>query len=598
MKKFLLGLIFFLAFFIHPSLAAADTPVMTQDWHCLQTTRIGGHTVDLTTKDGDMPAAGAKTYLFDCIATELGNVCTTGDSALDQQIIGYDGVAKLRQSTATGGGYEQQEFSFNGQPVPKDKIIANDQGKLTAPMGAGGTNQLVEPIRWTDATPKGIGRRFMALDIVNTISTVPGTGGQQQGTFTFKGATARCIPISWDPYGIIFDSQSLEPIPGVKVSLFYKGTTGTYNLAAGQQFGSLLNPLYTDEGGAFSFYVPDGTYKLDASDTGFTFPSVTTKLNSNYPQVYSDIYYGDDIIQQGAVQHRDIPLDSKTVPYTAPVKLISYFSTLDKTANTFIIQGRVTHPLTKINVYGKKPSTTDPSGFVRTRLLATFQANKQEQFEIKIDLSKLDSTEMVGDIELIKPNYNQLTAVDTMTKPTVFSVEPILNYLDGYAYNAAGQTMPNATVGVYLDFSNKPAYEVKADAQGHFVISSEYLPAIPYDIKYTPANGGAPITVKPSKFIAENTDFITNQHGNLYTYKDKNGAAPVSANQALPTVAGNNPAASPTVSVAGTAANNAGLIAVALILLVIVIGFVIAFYFMKKKQTPLPPIPPMPPPVV
>ena len=603
MKKFLFGLIVFLSFLIyHPTILAA-TAIEAQQWHCLNTeytTANGqGHTVKLTTKADDPVPPNSKTYIFDCLATELGNVCTTGNSALDQQTVGYDGLTRLKQSTATGG-YQQLGFSFNGQPVPKDKIVSNDQGKLTAPMGAGGTNQLVEPIQWTDASPKGVGRRFLALNFVNATSTAPGAGGQQQGTFTFEGAAAHCIAISWDPYGIVFDSQSLEPIPGVKVSLFQKGTTGTYSLATGQEFASLLNPVYTDDGGAFSFFVPDGTYKLDAAAANFTFPSVPTKLNNNYSQIYSDIYHGEDIVQQGAIQHRDIPLDSKTVPYTAPVKLIAYFSMLDKTANAFIIQGRVSHPLTRINVYGKKPSATDPSGFVRTRLLATFQANKQGQFEIKIDMSKLEPTEMVGDIELIKPNYNQLTAVDTTTKPTVFSVEPIPNYLQGYAYSAGGQIMPNATVGVYLNSSSKPAYEVQTDDKGYFVISSEYLPDMAYNVKYTPASGGAPITVAPSKFIAENADYITAQHENLYGYKDKNGAVHNPASQVPPAVAG-NPVVSPTASVAGMAAGNAGLLAAALSFLIIIVAIIIVVYFLKKRQTappPMPPIPPTSPPVV
>ncbi len=602
MKKFFIGIIFlFLTYFIYSSSVFAAATLETKpamQWHCLQNTRIAGHTVDLTTKPGDLPTANAKTYVVVCMTTELGNVCTTGDSTLDQQTLGYDGVTKLKQSTATGG-YEQQEFSFNNKPIPKDSIVANGQGKLTAPIPE---IQLVEPIRWTDYTPKGVGRKWLALNFVDPVKIEMGTGGEQQGTFTFEGALSRCIAIAWDPYGMVFDSQSLEPVTGVKVSLMKKAAAGTaYNLAIGEEFGSLLNPVYTQEDGAFSFYVPDGTYKLDVAAANFTFPNLASKLNSNYSKIYSDIYRGEDIIQKGAIQHRDIPLDSKTVPYTAPVKLMSYFPILDKGANIFIVQGRVSHPLTKINVYGKKPSPTDKSGFVRTRLLTSLQANKVGQFEIKVDLNKLDPTEMVGDIELLKPNYNSLTTFDSAVKATTFSVEPIPNYMEGYAYGADGKVLPNATVGVYLNFSTKPAYEVKADDKGYFVISSEFLPAMTYNVKYAAATGGVPISVSTSKFIAQNADYITTQHSNLYAFKNKKGEVfdLAKRDQLTAAAANNQPTATPKVGVAGMSASNVLFLGLVLAIFIVILVVFLVIYLLKKRETPPPPPPPpVTPPVV
>ncbi|MBI3366133.1 carboxypeptidase regulatory-like domain-containing protein [Candidatus Roizmanbacteria bacterium] len=236
--------------------------------------------------------------------------------------------------------------------------------------------------------------------------------------------------------------------------------------------------------------------------------------------MYSDIYRGEDIIQKGAIQHRDIPIDSKTTPYHSAVKLIAYFPLLDKGTNEMIIQGRVSHPLTKINVYGKKPSIDKKDTFVRTTLLTMFTADKTGQFDIRYSMNKLGPTEVIGDIEFIKPDYTTMKD-EQASANTTLKVEPILNYLEGYAYDKAGKPIPNATVGVYLNLSNKPAYETKADANGFFRISSEYLPSMSYGVRYTGAGGTNSLTT--SQFISQNTKYLETQGSNLFVFKDKKG---------------------------------------------------------------------------
>ncbi len=213
---------------------------------------------------------------------------------------------------------------------------------------------MVEPLEWQDYTPRGTGRKWLALNLIDPIELEMGRGGQQQGTFTFEGALSKCVEIHWDPYGIVFDSQSLEPIPGVAISLLKKRDNGQFTLVKGADVVSIINPLYTQEDGAFSFFVPDGTYKLEASASNFNFPNNPLKLNSNYSKIYSNIYRGEEIVQKGEIEHRDLPLDSKNSPYIAPVKLMSYFPLLDKGSNTLILQGRVSHPLTTIKCLCKK----------------------------------------------------------------------------------------------------------------------------------------------------------------------------------------------------------------------------------------------------
>ena len=136
-----------------------------------------------------------------------------------------------------------------------------------------------------------------------------GAGGQQQGTFTFEDT--KCVSIEWDPYGRVFDSQSLEPIPGVQVGLFD-------NLNPQQLTQTTNNPQIIQQDGTFNFLSKAGTYYLNVLQmpSGYSFVA-NPRLNANYGKAYSQrngspsIYKpGQPIVETaGNPQHRDIPLD-------------------------------------------------------------------------------------------------------------------------------------------------------------------------------------------------------------------------------------------------------------------------------------------------
>lgn len=565
MKKLIvLFLTIFGLFVINSSVYAATTPPqLNQDpnakpaleWHCLKYEHCwanaegggkncsaqNGHRARITTKTTDAPRKGEKSTIFVCIATEMGNVCTSGSTEGDA-VLGYDGQAKLAQSTATGGYKFEGLFWSDGKtPVDNNQIYANDAGKLAVPatqlpqqvqtrslipeVNAAMKNmseyRIVEPLEWQDYTPKGIARKWLVLNEVPSQTLAMGTGGQQQGTFTFEGALAQCVPIAWDPYGIVFDSQSLEPIAGAQVSLNKKQLTGAYTLFVGDEVASIINPQYTIEDGNFTFFVPDGTYKLNISKAGFTYPNKKT-LAQNVYKVYSDIYHDEDIIQKGAIQHRDVPIDSLGAPYTSSVKVLAYTTILSKASHEFVIQGKVSHPLTIIKVYGKKPSGNGNS-YVRTKLLGTYKANKIGQFELKFIMSKLDKTEIIGDIEFIKPDYKNLSNTAGLeSQKTLFSVEPILNYVEGIAYDDSGKPLANSKVGVYLNQATKSIYETKTDEKGHYKITSEYLPPMSYSLKYLQP-GGTTYSVPTTKYIAQNAEYIEENKVNTSTFHDVSG---------------------------------------------------------------------------
>lgn len=568
-------------------------------WHCLQSVVcsekgadcatgqdvVAGHRAKLTTKSTDLLARNAQTGVFVCIGTKEGNICTSGDGKFDTNMLGYDGAAKLGQVV----GYKFQGlYRSKTTPVAPNGIYSNGAGKLSLKTGTN-TYKFIEPLEMQDYTPSGLPRKWLALNLVSPeILAVGGQGGEQQGTFTFEGALGRCTSISWDPYGIVFDSQSLEPVSGISVTLTKRRSDGKFTIASGDDAPSILNPITTVEDGAFEFFVPDGTYRLALNPSGFTFPSAL-RLNPNFTKVYSEIYLGEDIIEQGGVQHRDVPLDSKTTPYHSVVKLMAYFPLLDKGTNSMIIQGRVTHPLTKINMYGQKPSEDKQGTFIRTKLLTSQIADKTGQFDVRYTMNKLEPTEIIGDIEFVKPDYTTMQYPQgvVVTKQSILNVEPIPNYLEGYAYDQNGKALPNTTVGVYLNLSNKPAYEITADENGFYRISSEFLPSMAYRVRYSGASGTN--SVSTSQFIAQNASYLKTQNANLFSFKDKKGqplnaeqkAKIMSESESAPASDQNKPGTNQTINGQQISSNVLPLV---IILVFVGLGGVAAIvYFMKKK---------------
>ena len=601
MKRYFIFLsVFLFSFLVYKPASAATTTntAKAMQWHCLNVVvcstaganchpGVAGHRAKLTTKSSDLPTKGAQTTPFVCVGTNQGNICTSGDSVWDLQTVGYDGLSRLKQTVS----FEFQGlFKSDGTDISAKSIYANDQGKLSEKTGAAtNTYRVVEPLEMQDYTPVSLPRKWLALNTVQVKQEVPsGKGGQQQATFTFEGALGKCVAISWDPYGIVFDSQSLEPVAGVKVTLTKKRDNGLFTIAFGDDAPSILNPVTTVEDGAFEFFVPDGTYKLDVSSPNFTFPNDSTKLQANYSKIYSELYRGEEIIEKGKALHRDVPIDSKTTPYHSAVKLMAYFPMLDKTTNTFIIQGRVSHPLTKINVYGEKPAVNN--SFSRTRLLMSLSADKKGQFEIRYNMNNLAPSEIIGDIELVKIDYTTLQEETTNKNNPLFVTEPILNHIEGYAYNTGGQPMANATVGVYLNYSNIPAYETTTDENGFFRMASEYLPTMTYGLRYTAA-GGQTYSVKTSDFIAQNAKYLEAQNANLFSYKNQNGQ-PLNLTEKgkqsngliIPTKQENQQRATEAQR-----QTNSLIILISLMLIIVGIGGIVMVIYFVKKNKPIQP---------
>lgn len=496
-------------------------------------------TLNLHEQDSDMwlgtcftvTANGATTY-----------VCTTGDDAQDQAagLMVTDGSG----NTISGWAFMQQQYpgiaiGAWGLVQAADSTLTRAPIDLSQPLNNAVTT---EDIEVSVTGVQDIDYTFMVIYPEAVAAATSSTGGgHKQATLSHQTA---CQLIQ-DPYGTVFDSYTLEPLDEAQVTLL-KNENGKYIQVTNMQAPAVThNPITTKKNGAYQFLVPDGEYRLDVAREGYTFPSAQTNLNPFYSQLYADIYRGEPILQQGEMEHRDIPLDpvdkSQSLVYAQQnsIEFDTVFQTVDRQTNEYIIQGSVSHPVADIFVYGKEPMPDTATGFEKTRVIGQDVADQDGQFEIIIDLSSMQENELVGEIEAIKRNVlPQLQTHRETDKPSLLSffqnllkvqaesrdpnvvsmdLDPILNTVEGYAYDKQGKTLAKAEVQVYIPYSTRPVYTTKTDKNGYYTIPSEELPNIEYDISYVPENG-TPVEASTSRFVAQNASYLDSRNIDVYAY--------------------------------------------------------------------------------
>ena len=82
------------------------------------------------------------------------------------------------------------------------------------------------------------------------------------------------------PYGIVYDSETKEPIDPAYVTVFNADT------------GAQLDTKITDINGRYGFLLPVGNYRMIAQKTHYVFPSVKL-MNKQSDEVYDNLYFGD-----------------------------------------------------------------------------------------------------------------------------------------------------------------------------------------------------------------------------------------------------------------------------------------------------------------
>ena len=363
-------------------------PAQTERWVCLEA--VGDWKVDnfgqtLKAKDAAKPLPNTETYIVECVATDQGQICTTGRESSDQTVYKKSNLSEL---TATG------QFTYYGMYTSSDK--KTDAPNPLVSDATGGIND----IYWR-ANSSHLPRKFLAMNYYEPTGTGAAgeVGALQQATFTFEQASMAkdCVAISWDPYGRVFDAQTLEPISNASVTLMFKKADVFVKMTPSDVLGgNLINPQVTLADGGFSFVVPDGDYKLVIGAPN-QLTAAISEVHTNYTKAYSELYPYvpadiDGVIQErGAIQHRDVPV--KTVGTSTVPKMMDYFYEADTASGNSIIEGTVSHPLTKLVAHSVKVSTADPTQKTPYREIGTTTADNLGKFFLEIKQSSLEKTD-------------------------------------------------------------------------------------------------------------------------------------------------------------------------------------------------------------
>lgn len=320
-----------------------------------------------------------------------------------------------------------------------------------------------------------------------------------------------CTTVFFDPYGRVFDALSLEPIADVLVYLQDNNKTNVPNGPG------VTNPYLTKADGVFSFFVDDGTYYLKPVVANYSYPLSDSDLLSLETQqtIYTELYQGDPIIQAGAIEHRDIPLnpaDSSRPTNTTPVIMNYLITTVtDLGIAKQKISGSVSHPQSIISVY---------SG---SRLVSTITADNNGDFTILIENSVLDQT---LPLELIAEKVS-LTKSQTLTLETTSSqvlgakseavtLFPQPSFLTGFVYDPSGKIVPFATVEIVIPKMNNQIYRtVRSDTNGFIFIPNSALPPVNYALKIKDQSRQTLATQTVAAFVTLNKSFLEREKVNL-----------------------------------------------------------------------------------
>lgn len=550
---------------------------------------FGGKTDHIAKIEGGGFPVGKPIYIVGCVSTPSGIKCTTGDSTLNTQV-------------------NQTGFSVtNDIPGYEFKAVNNP---ITSENGT--VSVIVRSY-----IPTAMDHLFFGIVEVTQAEYQGEAKTITYGTFGFSDDPQKCISINWDPKGRVFDSVSLEPLPGVEITLLDNKKNAVV-------MPGVKNPIITSDDGVFNFFVPSGIYYLDPKKNNYQFPLNLSDVNKNYSQAYycdkkvgSSLYTSQlPINEENELIHCDVPLKPKANPYQSEPKLMNYgYMVLGKSTKFF---GRFSHPLVLINLKQEN------------KLLTTTKADKFGSWDITIDNDKISSLGGEIEIEAFKnPNFYPITTASPSSNnifekkigllnilkkiylsifKQVFSqsistkviFHPILRYIEGHAYNNQKELIPNAIVRVVVEMNGHIYHETKADSNGFFVIFPNNLPIFPYYLEIIdPKKPNIKNTQTTSSFIKFNKTYLEKNNINLITALKNNQPVSTEGSQLqkkltvtpvedknflIPTQS--NVTTNKATSLSQPQPKNMFLIIVGILIFLVILVTGLIFYYINKNKTP------------
>ena len=514
-------------------------------------------------------AANQTIYIVECIHNSgadingdgtADKVCTTGNSTLDKTLFCADENATspncdrltvlknamtydLDRNLDSGGGYGVYHLEGTS--------YVRKSPPTTLSTGATG-NPGVAKIEWQSHTPPSqtAERSYVIFESLPNVTPIPSPtgaiGGQQQGTVGFPPPgninAANCKIEAWDPYGMVFDTVSLEPITGAAITIEQKKPDGTFDANYALQMNRLLSspPFITGVGGRFSFFVVNGDYHMRLGTTGYTHATQAdvSSFDTLTRQMYSDFYLSDSpaILERGTLVHVDIPLKpSDGVGKSYPLHIFSE-NFVPKDKGKLAYSGEVSHPLSTLVI----EICSDETGTKICKPHVTFDQaqggpNRKGEFAVTLDQTVLNpgqyfersflprSRQQAAQsksfikqiISMIVGEVHAQDAAPGAAQP-IAKIQPLYTYLEGHAYDLEGNLLPNATIQLFISLFEVPIYTTQANDQGYFRITSDNIPKELYTIRYV-TQEGVEVPVTTSQYALQNQEFVAAEEVNLYS---------------------------------------------------------------------------------
>lgn len=336
--------------------------------------------------------------------------------------------------------------------------------------------------------------------------------------FESPNVETKCVNISWDPFGRVFDANTLEPISDIEVVLIDKNT----NQPVVNQFEENFD--ITGNDGVFNILVEkEGYYKLEVFSNLTDHKLVKNpKINPLWKKIYSDLYVKDSYFfeKPKIATHHDIPLVAeKDNPYhVSQIEIINLEAI--NLNSTIEYKGRVSYPYALVCLKDEKTNKI---------VSDCVNADNIGKFSISVNKSKIPHSRLFVDVkrvnltdpktyEKINNKFNIVEKNQTIIEENnikKYYFDPILSVIEGYAYDENRKVIPYAVVNVRLKANDKIFFTVNADKNGFFSISSDKLPFFEYYLEFIDPQKNKKIIKTTSEFVNDNNAYLLSNNINL-----------------------------------------------------------------------------------